>query len=157
MANLIRFSDPFADVTGLHSQLDDMVNSFFNSGPAAAQSLPAVDIYTEDEKQLITEVQAPGFTKDDVEVSVHNGILEIRGEKHSKEEDKDKKRSYMVRESHASFYRSIALPKHADADAIGADFTDGVLKVTVPFKELPAPKKVPIGSRSDKADTKKLK
>lgn len=157
MANLIRFSDPFADVTGLHSQLDDMVNSFFNTSPVAARNLPAIDIYTEDDKQLVTEVQAPGFNKDDVEVSVHNGVLEIKGEKHSKEEDKGKKRSYMVRESHASFYRSIALPKHADADNVSADFSDGVLKVTVPFKELPAPKKVAIGGSSGKSEAKKLR
>jgi HSP20 family protein len=49
-----------------------------------------------------------------------------------------------VRESHSSFYRSIALPKYADGDNIKAHFRDGVLKVTIPFKELPAPKKVAI-------------
>lgn len=146
MTNLIRFNDPFAGVSGLHSQLDEMVNELLSSGSPTGRSLPAVDIYTEDDKQLITEVSAPGFTKDDVEVSVHNNVLEIKGEKHDRSEDKDKKRSYMVRESHASFYRSIALPKHADADNVSADFVDGVLKVTVPFKELPAPKKVAIGT-----------
>ncbi|HEX8227124.1 MAG TPA: Hsp20/alpha crystallin family protein [Candidatus Saccharimonadales bacterium] len=148
MTNLIRFRDPFASVTGLHSQLDDMVNEFFSSSSPAVRSLPAVDIYTEDDKQLVTEVQAPGFAKDDIEVSVNNNILEIKGQKSEKTENKEKKRSYMVRESHASFYRSIALPKHADADNINADFIDGVLKVTVPFRELPQPKKVVIGGGS---------
>ncbi|MDB5181446.1 MAG: hsp20 [Candidatus Saccharibacteria bacterium] len=52
----------------------------------------------------------------------------------------------MVLESHASFYRSIVSPKHADASNIQADFKDGVLKVIVPFKELPQPKKISIGS-----------
>jgi HSP20 family protein len=63
----------------------------------------------------------------------------------------------MVRESHASFYRSVALPKHADADNVSADFEGGVLKVTVPFKELPQPKKVTIGAtaKAEKADKKK--
>jgi HSP20 family protein len=134
----------------MHSQLDDMFNGFLSSMPT--QSAPAMDIYTEDDKSLVAEVQAPGFNKDDVEVNVHNGVLEIKGEKHEKEEDKGtgKKRSYMMRESHASFYRSIALPKYADADNVTADFSDGVLKVTVPFKELPAPKRVSISASSKK-------
>jgi HSP20 family protein len=148
MANITRWDDPFSGLTSLHSQLDDMFNSFFAGMPAvqgAHASLPAMDIYNEDDKRLVTEVQAPGFNKDDVEVSVHNGILEIKGEKHEKQEDKEgKKRSYMMRESHASFYRRIALPEYANADKVDAQFDNGVLKVTVPFRELPKPKKIAI-------------
>jgi len=153
MANIVRWDDPFAGLTSLHSQLDDMFNNFFTGVPAvqSGQGLPAMDVYSEDDKHLVAEVQAPGFDKDDVEVNVHNGVLEIKGEKHEKEEDKKgKKRSYMVRESHASFYRRIALPEYADADNIDAHFDNGVLKVTVPFKELPKPKKVAISSGKKK-------
>src|SRR5260370_21404426 len=103
MANLVRWDDPFAGLTSLHGQLDDMFNGFFSGLPAvqSMQGLPAMDIYNEDDKQLVAEVQAPGFNKDDVEVNVHNRVLEIKGEKHEKEEDKKgKKSSYMVRETH---------------------------------------------------------
>lgn len=141
--NITRWNDPFSGLTSMHSQLDDIFNSVFSSTPVS-QNLPAMDVYTENDKSLVAEVHAPGFTKDDIEVNVHNGVLEIKGEKHQKEEDKDKKRSYMVRESHTSFYRSIALPKYADADNVAADFDKGVLKVTIPFRELPAPKRVAI-------------
>lgn len=144
---LSKWNDPFSGLTNMHSQLDDMFNSFFSTMPTT-QAMPAMNVYTEDDKNLVAEVEAPGFTKDDIEISVHNGVLEIKGEKHEKEEDKAKKRSYMVRESHASFYRSIALPKHADADGVQAEFADGLLKVHVPFKELPAPKKIAISSSS---------
>lgn len=149
MANLIRFNDPFAELTSLHSQLDDIFNSVLAPNTSRpAHATPAMDVYTEDGKQLVTEVQAPGFSQDDIEITVNNGALVIRGQKHDKEEfgKDDKKRNYMVRESHASFYRSIILPKQADADNIKADFDQGVLKVTVPFKELPEPKKIAIGS-----------
>lgn len=137
--------DPFAGLTSMHSQLDDMFNNFFSNVPNA-QAMSAMDVYTEDDKTLIAEVQAPGFGKDDIEVNVHNGMLEIKGEKHEKEEDKGKKRNYMVRESHASFYRSVALPKTADADKVEADFEGGILKVRVPLKELPAPKRINISA-----------
>jgi len=136
--------DPFAGLTSMHSQLDDMFNSFLAAAPRG-QGMPTMDVYTEGDKALVAEVQAPGFTKDDIEINVHDGVLEVKGEKHEKEEDKDKKdRNYMVRESHASFYRSIALPKAADSDNVEAHFDNGVLKVRVPFKELPAPKRIAI-------------
>lgn len=152
MANLVRWDDPFAGLTSLHSQLDDMFNNFLSGMPTpSVQGLPAMDVYTEDGKQLIAEVQAPGFDKEDVEVSVHNGILEIKGEKHDKEEEKKgKKRSYMVRESHASFYRRLMLPEYADATHVEAHFDNGVLKVIVPFKELPKPTKIAINTGTKK-------
>ena len=150
MANLAQWNDPFAGLTSLHSQLDDMFTNFFTGLPAVPStplSVPAMDVYSEDDKHMVVEVQAPGFDKNDVAVHIHNGVLEIKGEKLEKTEDKKAtKRSYMVRESHASFYRRLALPEYADADHIDAHFDNGVLKVTVPFKELPKPKKIAIGS-----------
>ena len=143
--------DPFADLTSMHSQLDDLFDSLLQGGlPAVRQSgfstAPVMDVYTtEDNKELVAEVSAPGFDQDDVQVSVREGVLEIKGEKHDKQEEgKQGKRNYMLRESHASFYRRIALPRQADAESVRASFDNGVLTVTVPFKELPQPKKVAI-------------
>lgn len=149
--NVVRWDDPFSGIASLHSQMDDMFNNFFAGMPAlqTPQSLPAMDVYTEDDKQLVAEVHTPGFNKDDVAVSVHNGVLEIRGEKHDKEE-KGKKRDYMVRESHSSFYRRIALPDYADEDHVDAHFDNGVLKVMIPFKALPKPKKISISEGKKK-------
>lgn len=151
MNKLTRHNDPFSGLTSLHSQLDDMFNDFFGtSAPAVSSHIPAMDVYNEDDKQLVAEVQAPGFTKDDIDINIHEGVLELSGEKHERHEDKDKKRNYMMRESSASFYRRIGLPKHADTNNINAHFEDGVLKVTVPFKELPKPKKVSISDGKNK-------
>jgi len=151
MANIVRWDDPFAGLTSLHGQLDDMFNNFFTGLPATQSSqfaLPAMDVYSEDDKRLVAEIHAPGFDKDDVTVQIHNGILEIKGEKHDKETDKaGKKRSYMLRESHASFYRRIALPEYADTDQVDAEFHNGVLKVAIPFKPLPQPKKIAVGEK----------
>jgi HSP20 family protein len=158
MANLQRW-DPFSELTTMHSQLDDIFDNFFggNRLAGATNAAPAMDVYTDGDKQLVAEVQAPGFDKDDVEVSVHDGVLEIKGEKHDKQEEgKEDKRNYMLRESHASFYRRIALPRHADADNVKAHFDNGMLRVSVPFKELPQPKRVAIegGQKSAKKKTK---
>jgi HSP20 family protein len=147
MSDLIRFNDPFAGLVSLHSQLDDMFNGFLTNTPlATSHGMPSLDVFMEDDKDLVAEIQAPGFDKNDIDIHVRDSILEIRGEKHEKEEKKDKKRSYVIRESNESFYRSIALPKGADADHMTAHFDNGILRVTVPFKELPQPKKVAISS-----------
>lgn len=144
-SNLARWSDPFSGLSGLHRELDDMFNSFFGqtSWPLAG-NLPAMDVYTENDKQLVAEVHLPGFTKDDVDISVHEGVLDIRGQKQEKGEQKDKSRTYMVRQSSASFFRRVALPRTASAEDVKASFDDGILKVTVPLKQLPKPKKVAI-------------
>ena len=111
-------------------------------------ALPTTDVYTNEDKELVVEAHMPNFDEKDIDVHVENGTLVVRAEKHEKEEDKKKK--YVVRESSSSFYRSVRLPKHADQDNIHADMNEGVLKVVVPFKELPVPKKIAIKARNKK-------
>jgi HSP20 family protein len=139
--------DPFADLRTLHSQVDDMFNQMFTGTPM--QMAPTTDIYTEDDKSMVVEAHLPAFTDKEVSVDVHQGALEIRAEHVEKQEDKDKKK-YLVRESSSSFFRRIALPERADDANVKAKFKDGVLKVTIPFKELPKPKRVAIEGTTNK-------
>ena len=136
--------DPFAELTALQRQFfgDDWFT------PIKGLSLPTTDVYTSNDKELIVEAHLPNFDDKDVHVEVENRALVIRAERHEKEEDKAKK--YVVRESSSSFYRRIHLPERADADHIAAHLDGGVLKVTVPFKELPQPKKIAIASKTKK-------
>jgi HSP20 family protein len=146
MADLMRFRDPLRGINNLQRQMDDMFDNLMSRNwPMAVGNMPTMDVYTEEDKQMVAEVHAPGYSKDDIEISINEGVLEIRGEKAEKEEDK-KKKSYMVQESATSFYRRMVLPRQADADKVDAQFDNGVLKVIVPFKELPKPKKVDIKS-----------
>ncbi|MFZ1248720.1 MAG: Hsp20/alpha crystallin family protein [Candidatus Saccharimonadales bacterium] len=137
MTQLVPF-DPFVELQALQRSLlgDDWMT------PVKRMHMPTTDVYTEDDKQLVVEAHLPNFDDKDVEVHVENGALVIHAEKHEQEKDKAKK--YVVRESSSSFYRRIQLPKIADMDKIDGDMKDGVLKVVVPFKELPAPKKIAI-------------
>lgn len=135
--NLVRF-DPFAELTALQKQL--FPDGIFGSqrGPA----FPTTDVYTEDDKQLTVEAHLPNFSDDDISVNVDQGALVIQAERHAKEEDK--KKNYVLRESSTSFYRRVALPEQADESQIEASFSDGVLKVVIPFKALPSPTKIAI-------------
>lgn len=151
MADLMRFRDPLRGISGLQRQMDEMFDGLMSRNwPVAMGNMPTMDVYTTQDKdgqdkELVAEIHASGFGKDDFDISVDENVLTIRGEKQAKEEDNQKK-SYMVQESSTSFYRRMALPRHADANKIDAQFDNGVLKVTVPFKELPKPKKVQIKS-----------
>jgi HSP20 family protein len=141
--NIVRF-DPFAEIQALQKQFfgDDAFTPF------KGLQMPTTDIYTENDKQMTVEAHLPHFADKDVNISVDNDVLEIQAEKH--EEEKDKSKKYVVRESSSSFYRRIRLPEQADKEKIEAHMEDGVLKVTVPFKELPAPKKIAIKSKTSK-------
>lgn len=144
MANLIKF-DPFAELNALQRQFfgDDWMT------PAKGLTIPTTDVYTRDDKELVVEAHLPNFNREDVDIRVDAGALVIQAEKHEKEEDKDKR--YVVRESASSFYRRIALPERADPQDVDAHLEDGVLKITVPLKALPEPKKIAIGSGKKKS------
>lgn len=145
MSNLVRF-DPFNELNALQKQFfgDDWVTSL-----KGINNIPTTDVYTNDNKELVVEAHLPNFDQSDIDIHIDNGALVIQAEKHEQEEDKKKK--YVVRESSSSFYRRIQLPERADADSISAHLDDGVLHVTVPLVDLPAPKRIAI---KDKAESK---
>ena len=134
-------------------EMDKLFDNFWRSVglPSGTFNVPSVDIYSQDDKHMVIEMQAAGYDTDDIELNVRNGILEIRGQKTDKEEQKDGKRSYVVRESQASFARRVALPEGADADNISAELDKGLLKIVVPVMR-PEAKRIEInGNRSDTA------
>lgn len=143
MSHLVKF-DPFAELNALQRQFfgDDWAT------PLKGVNIPTTDVYTNDDKELIVEAHLPNFEHDDVDVHVDDGALVIQAERHEREEDKKKK--YVVRESSSSFYRRIALPERADADNVEAHLEDGVLKVKVPLKALPEPKKIAVKHKTSK-------
>lgn len=137
MHNLVTF-DPFSELQALQNQIfgDDWFT------PSKHLQMPTTDVYTEDDKQLVVEAHLPNFEEKDIEVHVDDGNLVISAQKQLQEKDKSKK--YVVRESSTSFYRRIRLPQLANSSKIDAHIKEGVLKIVVPFKQLPAPKKIAI-------------
>jgi HSP20 family protein len=133
-------------------ELDRLFDNFMKTSslPLAIGS-PSVDIYSEDDKHMVVEMQAPGFDKDDITINVREGVLEIRGETGTREEEGDKKRNYLMRESRASFARRIVLPEGANTDNVAAELDKGVLKITVPV-ERPEAKRIEISGKSGKKE-----
>jgi HSP20 family protein len=104
---------------------------FDGDGPAAWT--PAVDVL-ESKDDVVVKADVPGLSKGDIEVSVRNGALEIRGEK--KEERRTQRKGVVRTErSFGSFYRSIPLPDGVNESKIKASYKNGVLEVKLPKVE----------------------
>ena len=90
---------------------------------------PAIDVIQEDE-DLVVRAELPGAKPEDVDITVHNGVLTISGKL---EEEREEERSgYLVRERRAGFFRrSLQLPQGVDESNITARFDNGVLEVIV--------------------------
>ena len=73
----------------------------------------------------------PGVAEGDIDVSLHEGVLTVKGEKHSERKEEDEDYFFSERE-YGRFQRTFRLPADAKGDGVAADFSNGVLKITVP-------------------------
>jgi HSP20 family protein len=109
-----------------------------------AQWLPKIDI-SENENEFLVRVEVPGIDKKDIDITLSEGLLTIKGEK--KFENEEKNENFHRRESrYGSFTRSFQLSSEIENDGIEANYRDGVLKITLPKAEAVAPKKIEVKS-----------
>ncbi|EMP54603.1 heat shock protein Hsp20 [Marinobacter santoriniensis NKSG1] len=103
---------------------------------------PAVDI-KETDKNFTIEAELPGMSRDDVKVTVHDGVLTIQGERKQEEETKDKK-VHRVERFYGSFLRRFTLPDNVDENSVKANFRDGMLTLTIDKAEPREPKAIEV-------------
>jgi len=127
---------------------DDLFGRFFES-PWAIQDVdskafvPAVDV-SENENEYRVKADIPGVKKEDLNVSVQDGILTINAE--SRYEDEEKKDGRLIRQErrYGKYSRSMRLGKDVDTTDVKAEYKDGVLELTLPKIEEVKPKKIAI-------------
>lgn len=128
--------DPFAEFSGFRRALDrafvgPTVRTWHR--PDTTDLTFAIDLYETDDS-VVVKAALPGLTPDDVDISVHDGNLTIKGETKSDEETKDE--GWYRREiRYGVFSRVIPLPARVSHDKADAQFKDGVLTVTLPKTE----------------------
>ena len=101
--------------------------------------MPSVDV-TETDKEIEIAAELPGLEEKDVRINLSDNLLTIRGEKKAEKEQKDKNYR-IVERSYGSFERTLELPEGINAEAIKANISKGVLKVTLLPKPVPAQSK----------------
>jgi HSP20 family protein len=128
MTTLVRWA-PFRDLDVIERRMRRMLEDF---GVAPAP-LPAADLY-ETEKELVVELEVPGFEDKELALEVSDHTLTIKGERKRDKEEKAKT-FYLHERLEKHFERSFTLPPEADIEHVDATFRGGVLEVHVPKVE----------------------
>ncbi len=147
MATNMQRWDPFREMVSLREAMDSLFENAlitpFSGGQQGTQAgyLP-LDV-TENEDNFVVKASLPGVNPEDIEVTVNGDVLTIKGE--MKQEQENQNERYHLRERRwGSFARSVSLPTPIKADAIQADYQNGVLALTLPKAEEAKPKRITI-------------
>ena len=151
--SLIRW-DPFREL----EEVSDRLNRVFTglgrpalartNGPEGREALtvpdwtPVVDITETDDEYLI-KAELPEVKRDDVKVSVENGVLTLQGERKKEKEEKGKK-FHRIERYYGSFLRTFTVPDNVDETKVMAEFKDGLLNVHLPKTQKAKPKAIEV-------------
>ncbi len=133
---------------GLRREIDRLFDDMFrmpNLAGVGTMTWPSVEV-SDSDREVRISAEIPGLSEKDVELTVHDGVLSIRGEKKSETEDKN--RGYSER-WYGRFERRLALPSGVQDDKAEASFRDGVLTVTLPKStEATSGRRIPINAET---------
>lgn len=102
---------------------------------------PALDVYQNNDN-VVAMIELPGMKKEDIEISLHDGMLTISGERKTETQEGDK--AERSERYIGKFRRSITLPTRIDANKVSASYKDGILTVTLPKAEEAKPKQIQV-------------
>jgi len=136
-------SRPFMDLSRWERDMDRMMEGFFDRrmrpwwpwprGEAIEISAPAVDLYQEKD-DIVVKAELPGIDKNNIEVSLSDHHLTIKGEK-KKEEEVKEENYYRSERSYGAFVRTVDLPVDVHGEKVKASFKNGILEVRLPKTE----------------------
>ena len=147
--NLIRYQYP--QLQSSHDRLatlrEELERVFDFTWPTRDSGLfsgwsPALDVHAEKDN-FVVHVELPGLQKDAINISLHDGVLSVSGERKDEREQKEGE-SFRRERYFGKFQRSVTLPAAVDAGQVQATYKDGVLTVTLPKAEEAKPKQIAV-------------
>lgn len=150
MTRIVRW-DPFRDMLAVRTQMDRIMDEWLKESNGTENSengqstmrLP-LDV-SENENNFVVKASVPGINPEDLEINFNDNMLTIQGE--TKEERVNENERYHLRERRfGRFVRSMTLPVAVNADAIDAQYDNGVLTLTLPKAEETKPRKINVRS-----------
>jgi HSP20 family protein len=152
MSQLVRW-DPFAEFSSLRRAMDRLFEDYAPTrsgrGEGAELTFP-VDL-SETENEVIVKAVLPGIKPEDVDLTVNEGVLTVRGE--SRSETTEEKENFYRREiRYGSFARSLPLPTRVKQEEAEAEFKDGILTIHLPKAEEARPKTIKIKGGSTEGE-----
>jgi HSP20 family protein len=139
------FFSPFRSLLDLNREMGRFLDRFGDEETLPGNFRPDVDV-VEKNGQLVVTADLPGMEEKDIEVTVHEGVLTVRGER-CEEKEETEKGFHRKERVFGKFVRQFSLPRGADAEKVKAVFKKGVLEISIPLKEIPQEKKIEIESK----------
>ena len=138
---------PIQDLFSIHNDMSRLFDNWYRPARYRAEGenldwMPVVDILEANEHVEI-RAEIPGLSEKDVQVSVTDDVLTLKGEK-TQESDENDQKYHRVERSYGRFQRSFTLPANLDPEDIKAKFTNGVLIVSIPKAKVVQPKEIQI-------------
>jgi HSP20 family protein len=138
--------DPFREFATLQGRMNRLFGDVYVRDEDVTQRgnwLPPVDIYETEAHDLVVKAELPDMTREDIEVTVENNTLTLRGTKKLPTEVKDDQ-FRRVERSYGTFSRSFVLPNTVDSSKVSAEYRNGVLTVKLPFREEAKPRTISV-------------
>ena len=110
---------------------------------AASTWVPPVDIYQNGDSELVLKAELPEMTREDIDITVENGTLSIKGEKKLPTDLKEEQFHHVERR-YGAFTRSFSLPRSVDSGRVSAEYKHGVLTVRLPLREEAKPRTIKV-------------
>ena len=131
-------------LTNMRAEMDRVfestIGSFSRSPAPLSRWNPAVNVY-QDKDQFTVVVELPGLKKEEIEISLHDDTLTISGERKREESSEQE---FLTERSYGKFQRSLTLPSAVDAEAVKANYKNGLLQVVLPKAEQTKPKQIEV-------------
>ena len=145
MANLITRHDPFRDVAGLQDEVERVFRDVLGGARAPATAgafAPALDV-EETEDQFVLTIELPGVAPEDVDITLEENVLTVAGER-AFHPDKDTDAFRRIERNYGRFHRAVRLPDRVAGDQVEANYSDGLLTITVPKAEEAKPRRIEV-------------
>ena len=144
---LIRWSDPFREFAHLQDRVNRAFSDAYGRGDDGLTTpgtwVPPVDVFQNGDQEVVLKAELPDMTREDIDITVDNGTLTIRGEKKFSNEVKEES-FHRIERRYGAFSRSFSLPQTVDTGKVGAEYKNGVLTVRLPLRAEAKPRQIKV-------------
>jgi HSP20 family protein len=131
------------EIDRLNRMFSDFYGEAFSGEAFSRGWVPAVDIYENDQHEVVLKAELPDMKREDINLTFENGVLTLKGERKFEQEVK-KENFQRIERRHGAFSRSFTLPNTVDASRISANYKEGVLTIRLPQREEAKPKQIAV-------------
>ena len=145
---LVRW-DSFRDLAAHQARISRILDGFYDRPQedlARGSWVPAVDIYSNGEHELVLKAELPDMKEEEIELTVEDNTLTLGGER-KLDTEVTEEQFHRIERSYGTFVRSFSLPASVDSEKVAASYTNGVLTVMLPKKETAKPRQVKVESQ----------